>query len=218
VRAVNLIPAEERRGAGGAAGRSGGAAYVLLGLLGTLVVLASLYALTAKGLDDRRAELAGVQAQASAAQARAAGLAKYTDFADRAAKRQATVRGLAAGRFDWSQTMRELARVLPANVALTTLKGTSSATADPAAAGAAAAAGVPAATGPTAELVGCTTSQRAVAVLMSRLRSVDGVQKVDLKSSQRADAVTGAGAGGAASCPGKRPPTFTVALTFGGTR
>jgi hypothetical protein len=29
VRAVNLIPAEERRGAGGLAGRSGGVVYVL---------------------------------------------------------------------------------------------------------------------------------------------------------------------------------------------
>ena len=41
MKAVNLIPAEERRDTG-VAGRSGGGAYALLGALVVLVVLASL--------------------------------------------------------------------------------------------------------------------------------------------------------------------------------
>ena len=39
MRAVNLIPADERRGAGGIAGRSGGVVYVLVGGLAVLVAL-----------------------------------------------------------------------------------------------------------------------------------------------------------------------------------
>ena len=39
MRAVNLIPAEQRRGAGGLAGRTGGVVYVVLGMLVVLVAL-----------------------------------------------------------------------------------------------------------------------------------------------------------------------------------
>ena len=49
----------------------------------------------------------------------------------------------------------------------------------------------------------------------SRLRTVAGVQKVDLKTSQRQDNAAGGAGGGSAYCPGKKPPSFTVSLTFG---
>ena len=43
MRAVNLIPTDQQRGAGGAAGKSGGGAYIFLGALALLVVLAAGY-------------------------------------------------------------------------------------------------------------------------------------------------------------------------------
>ena len=39
MRAVNLIPVEERRGGAGAPGRSGSGVYVLLGVLGALLAI-----------------------------------------------------------------------------------------------------------------------------------------------------------------------------------
>jgi len=39
MKAVNLIPSEERRGGPAGPGRSGGAAYIVLGALGVLAVL-----------------------------------------------------------------------------------------------------------------------------------------------------------------------------------
>ena len=43
MRAFNLIPADERGGAGISAGKSGGSAFVVLGLLGVLAIFALLY-------------------------------------------------------------------------------------------------------------------------------------------------------------------------------
>ena len=62
VRAVNLIPAEERRGAGGLAGRSGGVVYVLVGGLAVLVVLGVIYAFAVQSVADRKGQLASLTA------------------------------------------------------------------------------------------------------------------------------------------------------------
>ena len=43
MRAVNLIPADQRAGAAGVGGRSGGGAYAVLALVGGLALLALLY-------------------------------------------------------------------------------------------------------------------------------------------------------------------------------
>ncbi|MDX6726446.1 MAG: hypothetical protein QOK49_1251, partial [Baekduia sp.] len=51
MRAVNLIPTDQQRGAGGAAGRSGGGAYILLGALALIVAMAGAYVLAGKKVD-----------------------------------------------------------------------------------------------------------------------------------------------------------------------
>ena len=63
VRAVNLIPADQRRGAGGLAGRSGGIVYVLTGGLAVLVALGVVYALAVNSVASRKTELASVTRQ-----------------------------------------------------------------------------------------------------------------------------------------------------------
>ena len=73
MKAVNLIPSEERRGST-RAGASGGAAYVLLGVLALLVVMAGAYAVAGKNLNDKRSELARVTREAEAAEAKAKAL------------------------------------------------------------------------------------------------------------------------------------------------
>ena len=116
MRAINLIPEGERRGAGGAAGRSGGAAYVLLGLLGVLLLVATAYTLQHRSLNAKRTELSKIEATALTSESRAGELASFTQFATLRAKRVETVKGLAGSRFDWAHSLREIARVVPANV------------------------------------------------------------------------------------------------------
>ena len=71
MRAVNLIPAEQRRGAGGLAGRSGGVAYVLTGALAVIVVLGVVYALAVHTVAGKNGQLATVTQQVDAVNAQA---------------------------------------------------------------------------------------------------------------------------------------------------
>jgi hypothetical protein len=66
---------------------------------------------------------------------------------------------------------------------------------------------------PAIELSGCTRNQPAVATLMSRLRNIQGVTRVSLAKSEKADDVA-AGTEVVAPCGKKSPPTFNVVVFF----
>ena len=193
MRAINLIPAEERKGAGGAAGRSGGAVHVLLGGLVLLVLLMGAYTLSGREITEKRAELATVQAEATDLRAAAARLDGYEQFAALRERRVQTVASIAGSRFDWAHALRELARVTSGEAWLTSVTGTVSPGVSISGAGGASAlrGALPL---PALELTGCTPTQDAVARMMSRLRQVDGVARVSLESSAKAG--EGAGGGG----------------------
>lgn len=218
MRAVNLIPADERRGAGGAAGRSGGAVYVVLGGLAAVVLLLALYVQSGKQKSDREAELAQVTQQADAARAEAASLSSFTAFATLRASRAQTITSLADSRFDWSHALREVARVIPADTALSCLRGSVS----PTATGSGCTAGDATALRgqrpvPSLELAGCTRSNKAVARLITRLRQVDGVSRVALASAAKPETAgaTAGAAGGAVGCRGgDQSPTFSLVVFF----
>jgi Tfp pilus assembly protein PilN len=231
MRAVNLIPAEERRS--NAAGRSGGAVYALLGALALLVVLAGAYAMIGRSIDNKRSEVARVKAEADAAEAKSADLKAYTDFAGLRKQRTDSIMQLAESRFDWARVLHEVARTIPDDAWLSDLHGTAPAATGAAPAGAsttpttsnygASAAPATTATGPTIELTGCTSGQRAVARLMVELRRIDGVDKVNLTSSTKAGATGGstgsatapapttASGAGAPACTGSQ---FALTLQF----
>jgi Tfp pilus assembly protein PilN len=218
MRAVNLIPTDQRRGAGGAAGKSGGGAYIVLGALALLVVMAAAYVASGKSVDDKKSQLADVTQQATAAEAKAASLTSYTKFSAVRAKRVETVSQLAASRFDWAHALHEVSRVLPANAWLTQLTATSSPTVS-----------VGGSTGslrstlsvPAIVIQGCTTSQRSVATLIARLRLIDGVQRVSLEDStkgviQAKSATIAPVTGGSGDCRGGHNafPVFNVDVFF----
>lgn len=196
MRAVNLIPVEERRGMGGAG--SGIGSYVVLGVLALVVAVSATVTLTNRSITDRRHELADVQARAQASADVAEALAGYTTFSSLREKRSETVRSLAGSRFDWSHALHEIARTIPSDAWLTSMRGTvsSSSTVD----GGAADPLRQALPGPAIELIGCTTTQDKVATVISSLRRVDGVQRVSLSSSAKNDG--GAGSGGVAGANG----------------
>jgi Tfp pilus assembly protein PilN len=181
MKAINLIPLEERRGAG-APGRSGGVVYGLLGGLGVLVLMVAAVVATSHSIKTKQAELASVTQQAQAAETQAGSLQAYTEFASLRTNREQTVSSLAASRFDWAHALHELARTVPNGVDLLSLRGTVSpsvtvpGTTDPLRASL---------NVPALELEGCAPSQDGVAVVMAAMRRMDGVQRVSLSSSER---------------------------------
>lgn len=231
MRAVNLIPGEQRSGGAVGAGRSQGAAYAVLALLVIVAALAVLYGKASRTVSSDKSKAATLSAEASRAQSEAQALAPYTSFAALRQQRQKAVEELVDQRFDWAHAIHEFGRVLSGEVSLTSLDGTIAASATPAAAPAASAsASSPSATSaasvasatptgsvPTFQIAGCATSQRAVADTMQRLRLIDGVSEVTLQSSTRANgtaASTAPSSGGAPGGCGPTDPVFQMTVTF----
>lgn len=200
MKAVNLIPADQRRGAGGTAGRAGGAVYVLVGAMVVLVLMSVLYAVSSSQVSDRQGKLTNVTAQGNVVQSQATALQPYVTFAAIRQTRQQAIATLAAARFDWSAAMDQIARALPTDVTLSAMTGA------PVAGSAAA----PVVTGPSVALTGCATTHSEVAGVLVDLRRIVGVTSVSLATSQKANA-TAPGAA-AAACPGA---TFTATVGYG---
>ncbi|MDP8968833.1 MAG: hypothetical protein M3N04_09555 [Actinomycetota bacterium] len=191
MRAVNLIPSDaaksERAKFVIPAGTPIGA-YVVLAVLAVAVVVAGAWAVTNKQLSDKQSDLARVEREAQVAEAKASSLKPYTEFAALSKARVDTVAGLLDGRFDWAHSLREVARVVPRDVDLTSLVGTVSPTSTvEGGGGASLRSALPV---PAIELIGCAKSQAHVATLLARLRTIDGVQRVSLSSSEKSDSAS----------------------------
>ncbi|HXB63969.1 MAG TPA: hypothetical protein VNV42_03725 [Solirubrobacteraceae bacterium] len=237
MRAVNLIPAEQRKG--GAVGRrSQGAAFAVLGLLAGAAILVFLYGSAKHQAESRKAEAAALTARAQRVQSQAAALTSYTSFTQMQEQRLQEIAGLINSRFDWDSAMGELSRVLPADVALSSLQATvgaesasaastaskssSASSSSPSTASASTgSASVSSATAagatPTVTLQGCAFNQVAVAQTLVRLRLMSGVTNVTLQSSTKSSSGGGASGGGAggssASCP-KNDPVFSIDIAY----
>jgi Tfp pilus assembly protein PilN len=207
MKAVNLIPADQRRGAGGIAGRSGGIVYVVAGGLAVVVALGVLYAFAVSSVGDREGKLVTVTAQVSAVQAQAAALAPYVAVKQLRQSAVSNVVGLAEQRFDWPDAMAQLALALPRDVSLSTLSGST-------AAGAVTGAAAPLTATPSTltgagagfSLAGCASSQAEVATVLTRLAQVPGVTNVSLTQASKTGKAPNAG----------RPVARAKALAAGG--
>jgi Tfp pilus assembly protein PilN len=217
VKAVNLIPSEQRSGTVSPAGESNGAAYIVLGVLAGAAVLALLYGVARHQVSSRTAEVTKVTAEAQVTQARASQLAPYVSFQATYQQRLQAVSQLAGTRFDWAHAFHELGRVLPKDAAISSVHGTigsatGASSSSSSAAAASASTSVTSATPPGAvpsfALSGCATSQSEVAQTLQRLRLIDGVSAVSLQSSTKS---TGASSSG--GCPPKAP-AFAVTVSF----
>lgn len=180
MRPVNLIPPEDRPGERKPM-RSGPLAYIIVGALAAAVIGVAVLAVTNNQISDSKAEIATLESEKAAVEARAQALDAYTQFHAVSQQRTVTVTSLADSRFDWQRVMRELALILPSNVWLTNLTGTATpAVSVDGAASVSLRADVP---GPALELVGCATSQNAVAGFVQALKEIDGVTRVGMQSS-----------------------------------
>jgi Tfp pilus assembly protein PilN len=219
MRAVNLIPKDQRSGSSVGVGRSEGGAYGVLVLLVAIAALAVLYGKANRDVASRKVQAATITAEAQRAQAEASQLAPYTSFVALRSQREQAVAALVNSRFDWAHAFHEFGRVLTGQTQIGTLDGsivaaasTTVTTGAPAStAGSAVASATPAGSVPTFNLTGCATNQDAVAQMLERLRLIDGVSTVTLLSSTQ----SGGGAGSASSggCP-PNGPSFAVTVAF----
>jgi Tfp pilus assembly protein PilN len=209
VNPVNLLPAKHRPRT--PTGGQQGSAYVVVGILGALLVLAVFYVLTVNGVNTNKGKVAEAKAATARAEARAGELGAYGNFSQVKQQRVQSVKQLADGRIDWERLTRGLARVLPNSVWL--LSASASASGNPSTAGGAGGAvstppggggatGAPAATGPKVELVGCAPSHSVVAVTLVRLRELAGAQDVQLNEITQPEPVAASGTAGAAPAGG----------------
>jgi Tfp pilus assembly protein PilN len=223
VRAVNLVPGDQRRG--GAGSQASTPTYVLLGALTAIVIAAAAYVLTVNTVNSRKTDLSKVSTEATSTAQQAATLRPYRDFAALRQTRVATVASLAASRFDWERTMSELARALPGDVWLTSLVGTVApgVTLDGNSSGGDAGSLRSSLPSPAVEVVGCTDTQAEVSRVMARLRLLHGVTRVSLASSEKNDTSNGpTGASGASAGQGStdcrngsdRFPQFQIVVFF----
>jgi Tfp pilus assembly protein PilN len=218
MRAVNLIPAEQRSGQPVGAGRSQGGAYAVLVLIGGFALMAYLYGSAHHKIATRRTEVATLTAEAQHATAVAEQLAPYTSFIAQRNSRTEAVETLIDSRFDWAHVFHEFGRVLPKGVTVSSLTGTvgSSTTVSAASASASGPATPPGAV-PTFTLSGCATSQPTVALTLQRLRLIDGVKEVTLQSSTAGPKSTTKGTSESSSGNGgcaTSDPVFSVQIIF----
>jgi hypothetical protein len=228
MRAVNLVP-EDQRGTVSAAGRSGGGAYAVIAVLGGLALLAFLYGKAAHEVSSNKAKAAELSAKASRAEAAATQLAPYTSFIAVRESRLQAVSLLVGTRFDWSHSLHEIGRVLPKDASISSIDGTvgssstsasgsskSAATTSTSTAASASASSVasatPAGTVPTLTINGCATSQAEVALVLQHLRLMDGVTEVKLTSSTKSSGGSGS-ASSSGSCA-QNDPAFIVNVSF----
>lgn len=204
MRPVNLIPPEQRHGSQSPL-RTGPLPYLLLGGLVALLIGVALLVVTSNQISERKSEIVTLKQEDAAAQKRAEELAPYVQLAQLRQQRTETVNSLADSRFDWERVMRELSKVLPADVWLTTLNASASPEAASGSGGSSTessgASGLRSAiAGPALEINGCANGQDGVAGFVTALKEIDGVTRVGVQSSalptEESAAESGEGAGG----------------------
>lgn len=182
MKAVNLIPSEQRRAR--PSGNGSGGSYAVLGVLGVLLAMAVAYVLTSNTLNERETKAAEARQEADAVEAQTAQLGSFTSFAGIKEQRLASVATAAETRFDWERLMRELSLVMPAGSWLQSTDASVTGASD-GTSGATSTTSTAVASGPSATLVGCTQRQSEVAKMMLRLRQMHRVTDVKLNESAR---------------------------------
>jgi Tfp pilus assembly protein PilN len=219
VRAVNLIPSEQRERQAGLANRSQGVAYVVLGVGAVVALLAFLYGRAHRQVSAKESEAAKLEAKARSVQQQATSLAPYKTFIALRESRETAIATLVNSRFDWAHTVGDLGRLLPPKTTIVSFAGSVGGTGGPGSAAKSSSSGTigsatPAGAVPTLTLSGCAQSQSMVALTLTRLRLIDGVSNVELHSSSKSSSAASSGGGAAAgACPASYP-TFNVTVTF----
>jgi Tfp pilus assembly protein PilN len=233
VRAVNLIPSEQREHRSGYANRSQGVVYVLLGMLAGVALLAFLYGVARHEITSKQSEITHYEAEAARIQAQASTLAPFKSFIAMREGREKAVRELVDSRFDWAHVLAELGRVLPPGTSVGTLEGcvsgsspsgageggctagaasasSSSSSSSKSGSASTVASATPPGSIPHFTLAGCAKNQSTVARMLTDLRLIDGVSEAELESASKSGTSSG---GKGANCTGGNV-SYTAKLGF----
>jgi Tfp pilus assembly protein PilN len=231
VKPINLIPAEQRRGAArGPGGRPSIGVFALLGGLGAAVVCVLAFVLLSNSINEKNDKLAGLQADAQGEKQVADALRPYGQFADMQKARHQQIASLSDSRFDWERALEQLSLAIPHNVYLLNVAATASPEVEIEGGGGS---GDLAnlrdkSTAPAFVMTGCTYSHHAVARMMTRMRNLDDVTEVNLSRSERKEDETGGSGPGVTTtdaqqsdeitdCVGSsRITKFDILVQFGG--
>lgn len=179
MRAVNLLPKDDRRG------RTTQTDPVLIGgvvaFVAVTAVIAAWFLSTSTGVADKQERLDAVQAELDATPVPPPAPAGSSTLEQDKSKRIAALSAALSQRLAWDRVFRELSLVLPEDVWLSTLSAKA-----PGPAAAAAGAGAPGFT-----INGQTYSHDGVARLLSRLALVPHLSGVQLQHSSRATSESG---------------------------
>lgn len=220
MRAINLIPVDQRRGAGrGAGGKPSVGVYAVLGGLGAAVVCVLAFVLLSNSINGKTEKLAELQAQSQGEKTVADALRPYGQFAQMQRARHQQISTLSEGRFDWERALRQLSLAIPRNVYLLNVAATGSPDVEiDAGSGGGGLANLRNKTqAPAFIMTGCTYSQHAVARMMTRMRNLDDVTAVNLARSARKEDSSETPAGGAAT-PQASPQNEDVSDCVGSSR
>jgi Tfp pilus assembly protein PilN len=185
VRPVNLLPGDQRRR--GASGTGNNSSYVLLGVLAVLLAMVGFYVVTSNQVNDRKSQAAEAKSKADSLEAQARQLGAFTTFTAIKQTRISSVRSVAGSRFDWERLMREVSRVVPDGMWLTSVDAGVTGVEG----GTAAGSDKQASNNPAARFVGCAPRQSEVAKMMVRLRQMHRVDSVDLNESTKGNQDSG---------------------------
>lgn len=184
MRAVNLVP-PEARGRQLSAGKSGGAVYGVLGALVIVLLAMSALAITGKHKKEAEQELASVQQSTQAYQQLASRFSAFTEAAGKTSQRIELVRSISDARFDWAGSLRDMARVMPSTAQV--LKLEASVRDGVGGSGSQFRSALPT---PAIALEGCSSSQEAVADLVTRLQAMRRVTNVTMETAKGSDDLT----------------------------
>jgi type IV pilus assembly protein PilM len=176
---------------GAASARVAQVACAMVALLAAAVVYLVVLSNQVSSGRERAGSLTG---EIAAAEHQAAALKPYHDFADATIARRETVASVAGTRFNWDRTLRQLAKVGPDGVWLTSAKGTLAPTTQVDGGGSDGDTGGlrGALSAPALELAGCATRERSVPAYMDGLYGLTGVTDVGFS---RTETVGGTGSG-----------------------
>jgi Tfp pilus assembly protein PilN len=177
MRAVNLLPKDDKRRDGGGDGRN---PVLVGGVAGTVVmtaIIAAWFLTASAGVADNQKRRDAAQADLAATPVPAPTTPGTSELEQEKSSRIAALSTALAGRLAWDRVLREVSLVLPEDVWLTTLSAQAPTAASTAGAG--------------FTINGKTYSHDGVARLLARLSVVPHLAGVQLQSSRLAPSTAG---------------------------
>lgn len=181
MRAVNLVPPEARTRQL-SPGKSGGAVYGVVGALVLVLLAVTALAVTGKSKKEAEQELASVQQSTQAYQQLASRFSAFTEAASKTSERIELVRSISEARFDWAGSLRDMARVMPGTAQVVKLEA--SVRDGVGGSGSQFRSALPT---PAIAMEGCSSSQEAVADLVTRLQAMRRVTNVTMETAKGSD-------------------------------